>query len=527
MGTVAAIDVSSGTPLAVLVETGRGESLYLKGWKEIPAEFFKTALLDSESADGSSDSPVQDPLGTSDSTESAGDLVAEQSGEFTKGDTTTLTMHLPTTLDLGILATELEDILAIAPSTRVIYNTISLPFSDQKKVEAVAPLQLQDSLPFELDGFICDTLKISQVSAVEWRFITSCLPEQEIKDVLSTLTNAGYEPRILTSRASAISCLAKLSQADRTTVDGYLAVDGESASLVIFKGNTIILLRELPIKTGEERELLRSLSCSIARVETEDKVKFEALFILTDSDEIFNRAAELPFEIARWELPKEIVFDSEAISSNSVIPNARFACVAGAILAEQERKRNKDLSLVDFRHGPFTYRRAWQELRSALSQELLYIILFTISLIAWVGGHFYYNYSQLSEIEDAIDSRILTVLPEETPPEGDEVSFMQGKVDELEENLRSTGSLSALSPLDSIKEISEAVGTSTDLIIDNITVGHSRFTLTGSVPNNIAVDQLNTSLNSRKARFCKIRVDPRGKVMGTRVGVQVEIELCE
>ena len=120
-------------------------------------------------------------------------------------------------------------------------------------------------------------------------------------------------------------------------------------------------------------------------------------------------------------------------------------------------------------------------------------------------------------------------MPGEVVPFRREVDFLQRRVEEIETQLRDMGTLSSLSPLDSLKELTAAIDPSLDLQIDSMNIAHSRVSFNGSVIDYPAVGTLSQILKDRKDRFCDVKVDPAARTFGTssRVKFTAEIRLCD
>ena len=120
------------------------------------------------------------------------------------------------------------------------------------------------------------------------------------------------------------------------------------------------------------------------------------------------------------------------------------------------------------------------------------------------------------------------MLPGEVIPRGGEVPALQAKVAALEGQLSGMGTLASLSPLGSLKELSEAITPDIDVNVDSMNLSQTRVTVSGSVPDNVAVGRLSGALEKRTGRFCDIKLDPKGRAAGSsRVQFLADIQLCE
>ncbi len=210
---------------------------------------------------------------------------------------------VPAAVDLAVDITEVDEIFATAPIRGSYSAGVSLPFSEQKKVEIVAPLQLQDTLPFDLDGFTVVTTPTGRAPKGDFRFLTSILPDEVIKKTLSLLKRVGLEPRVLTTGASAIAGLARASHpSTEAKPRAYLYVASQTAALVVIRGEELLLLRDFLLIEHGEADVLRSVNCAIAKLERDLGERLEVMRILA-TDTVTTLAEQiLSSRPTRWDI---------------------------------------------------------------------------------------------------------------------------------------------------------------------------------------------------------------------------------
>lgn len=437
----------------------------------------------------------------------------------------------PTSPALAVDISEVDEIFATAPVQGSYTAGVSLPFSEQKKVEVVAPLQLQDTLPFDLDGFTVVTTATGRAPRGDFRFLTSILPDEVIRTTLAVLKRIGLEPRVLTTAASAIAGLARASHpGSEPKARGYLYVAPRTAALVVIRGEELLLLRDFLVNEGGEADFLRSINCTVAKIERDLGERMEPLRLLS-SDTVAALAEQiLTSRPVRWDISGLLTQLTSPGAPATVMLSARelhaLAVPLGLVAAQLSKPKKGELRLIDFRRGVFAYRHAWRTLRVALSQELFYIVAALLLALAWIVTQAFTSSAAIDQIDGAIRAMVTKALPGESVPVRAENSYLTSKVQDLEEELRGMGSLSALSPLNSLNELVIAIGSGLDLTIESISIGHSRLLLQGTVGDNLSVATLSSALKAKVDRFCEVKVDSKGKV-GSRVKVSAEISLCE
>ncbi len=418
---------------------------------------------------------------------------------------------------------EVDATLAVSDSTQVLYSHLTFPFRDQKKIEQVAPLQVQDSLPFEIDDFVLDSVVVGKSSDGEYHVLSSISPKSEIASTLASLQALGIDPKVLTTRASALGNLALLCHPDLPGVNAYALISEEHIAFAVIREGTILFLRELLRTNGDFDNSIRSLACSLLNLERELKAETNAVYVIGTQSELSYLRRVLFRPVVPLELDG-IADVAEGVQTTL----ATVASALGAVAPEfLPKKRGEQRKFVDFRQGVFAYRRAWTAMWNALKQEAFYISIAILLGITWFGGRLYSSSAGLSDVNDRITESIRAALPGDSAPLNGEASYLQAKLDTLEEELRGMGSLSSLSPLESLKELVSAAGPSLDVSVEAISIGYSKMTLRGSVADNLSIGTLSSALKARKDRFCDVKVDPKGKTGNNRVGFSAEIAFCE
>ena len=132
----------------------------------------------------------------------------------------------------------------------------------------------------------------------------------------------------------------------------------------------------------------------------------------------------------------------------------------------------------------------------------------------------------LDKVENQIQRKVAAVLPGEAVPKRQEMQFVSDKVTEIEEQLRVMGSLSSLSPVDTIRELSSSIGNNIDIDITSMKIGATNISFRGTVPDLSSGERLQNTLEKKKDKFCKVEVLSRGNSSRGRVNYTADITLC-
>lgn len=424
-----------------------------------------------------------------------------------------------------LLDTEVDASLALVPSQNVLFERMVLPFKDSKALEQVVPLQVQDAVPFDLDEFVVDSLVLGE-SDGGFEVLASVIPQQDVERTLKTLESLGADPKVLTTRASAISSLAHFFPQDLQGSYTILLFSNTQCSVAIFHEDELRLLREFPgsfgdASAGDVARVIRDVRSSIAKVEIEYNTAIERVFVAGVRQVAERASGGLTERRVVW-----LDFSPSVPTGEGFTGEINELSWALGLFANEAAKSTR--KLVNFRRGRFAYRPALGNLLSALREEMFYLALALFLALTWFGTVVYSSYAALQKVEERIDEALQQTLPGEAVPELRENDFLSKRLGEIEEQLRSLGSLSPLSPLESLKELSRMIGADVDIEIEAINIGHTGITFRGSVRDFPSVGRLEAVLERNTESFCKVQVNSGNKVPGSsRVKFQAEVSFCE
>ena len=499
MSTVAAISITEEETIVVTGERGREGLVHILGLNSVPTPEL-LALSRKDHPDGKSAEVSQQTW---------------TSGEEASSDALSSLPNLPPNITSSI---------AVAAPQKVLYKKSVLPFFDQKKVDQILPLQLQDTLPFDVDDFVISNRILGTKQGTEHPIISTLMPVEEVGKTLAAASALGLEPKILTTRSSALAALA-LAHADRLgEVCGILAAGSGYCSLALIAQNNIVLLRDFPLSeahTPLSSSHISHIKSSLKAAEQECGQKFPLLYVVADSQTAQLCAKELSCNVRELPLGQLLINrTSKELDAGEVF------WALGIISAETSSSKSLQNSLINLRKGSFAYQPVWGNLWAAIKEELLFFILFAVFLTAWCFTLVYNTSQSLSAVNKKITEMVSLAIPEEKLPTGGEVSEIEERVSKIEDQLRGIGSLSSLSPLETLRELSQVIGPDIDLDLDSLSIGHSRLTFRGTVPNHPTTGVLEEVLKKQK-EFCSVNITPMGSSRGSRVSFSAEIGICE
>lgn len=419
---------------------------------------------------------------------------------------------------------EADSIVGAIESENILYNVIELPFKDPKKIEQVAQLQIQDNLPFDLENFQSDFVFAGEAKDNKFKILSSIVLKSEIAKCLDVCSSIGADPKLISTGSSALIALAQYFHPEQTGLNAYLEVQPQRISLAILFNNEAIHLRDFypkeNIEQGIPKEIYQHIVCSLHKIQNETDSHLKTIFTF-GNHQSFIQANYLHLPTEQLDLSSIVVNQG-----NKDIKIEDIVLSLGLIINESKKDKKKERKIVNFRQGHFAYKRIIQDIIIAAQDYTLY---FSLVLALSFGAYFirlYLSSSSLSKIDSQISSIISQTIKEETVPYKGELQTVENKISELEEELRSLGSLSSTSTLEAFKEIASTITSDMDVSIDSMRFATSHVFIKGTVSKPPMVGTLNRIFENKSDKFCQVNFDPKGEVAG-RYGFAAEIGLCE
>jgi len=220
---------------------------------------------------------------------------------------------------------------------------------------------------------------------------------------------------------------------------------------------------------------------------------------------------------------EDLNFDSY---NSSIAPlSSNLALSTVGMLAVVVARVNK-FQIANFRKGAFRYRGGFKNYLEPFIEDKSYVLTLLGALVTWMMILIYAYSSEMSALNNKARELIQAKFPSEYVAEGSELSFVEGKLQNLEITMKGLGSISSLSPLEALTELSEVIPSGIDVAIDSLSTTQVGVQFGGSVGGMGSVGKVIGALEKR-AKFCEIKVDPRGTLPGgERVRISGELKYC-
>ena len=494
----------------------RDDSPRLDSLLEVSRESFFSAGTDVDGIPGDMDSDIGS---------------AENSSEQTSGDEqVTPVVVVPPLVSEFITGVPTTEVVCIYEPRRFFSELLTFPFSDFQKVEQVAPLELEDALPFEIADYLLEPVLVGGSSSSDesyrsdgHQFLILAAEEEHLRQELQFLNKIGLDPAILLPRVVAFAGLSQFAVANEGSSGSAISgspISGNAALCVaedrklLFaqtKQGKPLVLRTVDVRSKDEAfgEILSTLLSS-ARLSGEMPTK---LITLPPADSLGISGIE------SLELTPELfgLYIESGISCSRPVDLSCLTALASA--------RVRRLPTPNFRKGRYRYKGNLKAYIEPFLEDQSYLVTLFLAALLWLGLNIYAGHSQQEALDDEAARLINIAFPGDMVLPGTELGYVEEKLKTLESRMKGLGSISSLSPLEALRELSEGVPSGIDVAFDSLSISQVGVTFGGSVVNMASVGRLSGALSQK---FCDVKVDPRGSIPGgNRVRIVGELQYCQ
>jgi type II secretion system protein L len=391
-----------------------------------------------------------------------------------------------------------SDCIAGLPDHLVSYRTITLPFTDERKIRQVLPFELEASLPFPVDQAVLDFYRVH--SADQTRLLAGVLHGEQLGESLAALAAAGLAPEAVGVGGFAVArCLAERAGAN----DHLLLVDvgaGQGQVTVLMAGKIHLIY---PFSTGQGltaegigAHVGRALA-ALEGLSPEDCRPARALLTGTAAADPLLQA-ELA---AALEIPVDPLDLGRSIPG--LLPEAggdgwqpwRFDRALALALAGSGGK-----AVLNFRRGAYAPRRKWAEHRTALIRLGVLALVVLLLGAASLGLEVYFMNQRRSALDAEITAVFQSTFPEVTRIV-DPLQQMRVKLTDLKKTLFLPGDGGdTLLNIDILYALSTLIPAATDVELTQLLIGPESVLVSGNTDTFNTVDDIKNRLE-RQAGF--------------------------
>lgn len=360
------------------------------------------------------------------------------------------------------------------PGTAVSHRILRLPFSDAARLSATVPFELEDLVPFDVEGAVV-AFSVLERDASGATVLAAITQRASVERHLETMAAAGVDPAVVDLGTLAVANLLR-SRSD----DLLLVEPREDGGLAVLRGGKLAALRVFDAQPGPDG--LQELRwAALALLEDERGVPPVAVVGAADQGRDVAAALgatplALSSELAPW------CAGAPARHLRAIGLAARAGGIAPLGL--------------DFRTGEFAYHapseEAQRQLRIAGWLAAAVVVLALASFVAAVTA----RRAELAQHRAEVARAVADVLPGAAP--GTERTRLQGAIDTLQARREVLGGAAADRPktLDLLRAVSEAVPEQVPVTIDDFAIDDDGFRLHARTDSYESVDVVKRALQS-------------------------------
>ncbi len=426
------------------------------------------------------------------------------------------------------LTVEWTNCIIIVPPLDYVSLTLRTPFGDPKRLAQILALEIQDTVPFELDDMHLHYSATRRPTDPDYDIHVALFPKSALDGLLAACHEAEVDPVVIIPAVAALELIYK-SLADAPADTAFLYSDYPHFAIGLFADGRLCVEKESHAMLaegdgGDKDEFIKStlndFRAFLRSFEQQRELEINHLLVLGELppkgalDELFRKQ-----EILKCPLPER--------------SSCRELLAQKAALFGLDRK--PPVPLVNFRTGAYAAGIRWRDFFGGLEQLIPYFAAFIGCLVIGLCGTYYARKAHLESVRAATVNQIRDVIPSIDPNTEKPSDFVRAEISSIQRQLRDLGSPFKVSPLDALVEISKDLQKRGGSTITRIDIVGDRITLEGTAPNYSSIENIEKTLKNEKSSKKKKRTycDVKNEVNSSGPGntgtlrFSFRVELCE
>ncbi|MBX7145179.1 MAG: hypothetical protein K1X79_12060 [Oligoflexia bacterium] len=408
----------------------------------------------------------------------------------------------------------------LVPSQEYLSMNVELPFSNPKSIEKVIDLEVQDQLPFDGSDFVLHYHPVGTLPTGSHDVHVGLLPTESLRRTLATCKAAGCEPLIVSTNSGILGALDQLRPQLLPDTAVVILPRAQDVAIALFVAGKVCSDRVIPRRLSKgtqalEPGILHDLRLTVAAWEKRYKCKVNKALLIGVSD-------CAPFE-------QTLAIPVSPLSPQELVGSSDDRTISAGMAAIFARDNAPPVPLTNFRTRQFSYRPQLAELLLGLRQLIPFSIGLLVLVLIALSATYAFREQRISRVQAAMRQQITESVPSLSLPQGHELDALEGETRRLEQQLQSLGSLSALSPLDYLTEITGDLPLASGVTVTRVKIEGNRLRVEGSAPGYTEIEKIERFLKRKKNVYCKIRKDSTNAAPGkpNSRGYTLDITLCE
>jgi type II secretion system protein L len=408
------------------------------------------------------------------------------------------------------------NVVVSIPVDNVIFRTLNVPFSDEKKIRQILPFELEPVLPQTIENLTIDFLPGQ--NGTQNDILTVAVDQQVLDAYLSSLEAAQIRPQLVVPGAFplVISIIAHMPELPKQTV--FIDVGKQKSTLFLIESGYTALVRTFPTELGSQ-SAAETMATKVRQtitsfIDTKANDFSPAVVLLSGSgladSSVYQRLSaclELPTELIdiRSKLPK-IEVDGQLEQWRPVFMDN--ALTLGIIEAEGR-------SCPNFHRSSSPFRNYWNAYRSYIRGPA---VLLSLVLLLWMGGvlvdsHLLNN--RIEQIDLQLEELFKTVLPDKRRV-GDPLDQIQSEIKNLKNSGISGGlDINKARSVDILFQVSKSIPKEMEVVFDRVVIGENEVTISAETASFKIVDDIKMRLEQsdmfKQVTIASANMDKSGK----------------
>lgn len=376
-------------------------------------------------------------------------------------------------------------IVSSIPGYRFSQRIVAFPFGDRKRVERALPFELEDTVPFALDGVELDHLVLDGEGKggdkkKETSVLGIMLPKAVLQQHLELLASAGVDPQVVVPSYLGLYFFSRM-----IPVEGVAAlIDG--ADLCVKSGTAVKACRSF---AGPQ--VTAGITHSIKALEAESGAPIEKAYLLSADESMQEALAGLGIIVER-------------MSPDFNGKKADDPVSLGLALSEQ----------VNFRKGAFSYRPADRGARRMRRTLIAAGTAAALLAAVNIGVKFYLVESRYGKLDQEIKNIYRQAFPD-AKAAADPMRQIRARIDEATKKFGVLGT--GTSALDVMKAVTEGIPKEVRVSFQEFMLEGDALKLQGDAASFESVDKM-------KAELQKSPLFTEVKVLDARMGVDNKVK---
>ena len=431
------------------------------------------------------------------------------------------------------------------PGEDVSYRNLQMPFKESKKIRQTLPFEIETVVPFSIEDLIVDFSVVDRSDQSE--ILVASVRKNFISEYLEQLQSSGIDPEVLDIRCVPIISLL-LNEQDTPDNGLILEIGPKKNTMVLYVKRRMALIRTFSLDGGlstpsdvEDPDLVSSETPTTEQIESQiislcemiqrtihsfgwqsnraihpEKIFFTGKGALySETGNILTRYLDAPAEQINLSGYKKVRMNKEVarVWDSATMDNA-------LALALRQDRQSQGFNL---RRQEFEVEKHYLGLKKELKKVAVFMVFILSFLMADLSVDYYY----LQKRYNVLDQKIMAVFKQTFPDVKrifDPIKQMKSKINELKSpTVSSPGLAQNNKVLDLLRDVSQRLPKSMDLLVTRMEVDPDTMRITGNTDTFNTVDNIKSGLEPssyfRNVTISSANLDRSGK------RVQFEIKL--